>query len=64
MRERGLQFLEVPKSYYTDIRERLKHSKVMISEDLDMVSKLMITVLLTKMLSIILFIDRKASYSD
>jgi 4-hydroxyphenylpyruvate dioxygenase len=37
MRERGLQFLQVPKSYFSDLRERLQHSKVKISEDLDMV---------------------------
>ena len=39
MRERGLQFLQVPKTYYSDLRERLKHSKVKISEDLDVVGK-------------------------
>ena len=39
MRERGLQFLEVPNNYYTDLRGRLQHSKVKISEDLDMVRK-------------------------
>jgi 4-hydroxyphenylpyruvate dioxygenase len=37
MRERGVHFLQVPKSYYTDLRERLQHSKVKITEDLDMV---------------------------
>lgn len=37
MRERGVQFLQVPKSYYKDLRERLEHSKVKITEDLEMV---------------------------
>ncbi|CAF3459906.1 unnamed protein product [Rotaria socialis] len=44
MRERGLHFLQVPKSYYTDLRERLQHSKVNISEDLDTIEKLHILV--------------------
>ena len=34
LRERGTQFLVVPGAYYTDLRERLKHSKVKIIEDL------------------------------
>lgn len=39
LRARGTQFLDVPKAYYTDLRERLKHSKVKIEEDLDAVCK-------------------------
>ncbi len=35
LRERGLQFLQVPTAYYVDLKERLKHSKVKIQEDLD-----------------------------
>jgi 4-hydroxyphenylpyruvate dioxygenase-like putative hemolysin len=62
MRERGSQFLQVPKSYYTDLRERLQHSKVHISEDLDMVRKLMIFMFLSKIKYTILYTDRKASY--
>jgi 4-hydroxyphenylpyruvate dioxygenase-like putative hemolysin len=38
LRERGTQFLQVPSAYYTDLRERLKHSKVKIAEDLSEVS--------------------------
>lgn len=44
LRERGTQFLEVPNAYYTDLRERLKHSKVKITEDLDTIEKLHILV--------------------
>ena len=47
MRERGLQFLQVPTSYYDDLRERLQHSKVKISEDLDMVRSLITTMIFT-----------------
>jgi len=42
--ERGTQFLQVPSAYYTDLKERLKHSKVKITEDLSMVEKLNILV--------------------
>jgi len=37
LRARGTQFLQVPSAYYTDLKERLKHSKVKITEDLSMV---------------------------
>lgn len=37
MSDRGLIFLQGPKTYYSDLRERLQYSKVKISEDLDMV---------------------------
>lgn len=46
MHERGLQFLQVPKAYYSDLRERLNRSKLKISEDLDMVGKSMRILLL------------------
>ena len=35
---RGQQFLTIPKNYYTLLRENLKHSKVNIAEDMDIVS--------------------------
>jgi 4-hydroxyphenylpyruvate dioxygenase len=38
LRERGAQFLKVPSAYYTDLKERLKHSKITITEDLAMVT--------------------------
>ncbi|KAI9503280.1 hypothetical protein GGI25_002800 [Coemansia spiralis] len=44
MKKRGAEFLYTPKAYYDDLRERLKHSKVTISEDLDMLEKLHILV--------------------
>ncbi|CAF0763864.1 unnamed protein product [Adineta steineri] len=44
LRERGTQFLQVPNSYYTDLRERLKHSKVQITEDLSIIEKLHILI--------------------
>ena len=37
LRARGLQFLHVPDKYYTNLRERLKHSPVKVEEDIDMV---------------------------
>jgi 4-hydroxyphenylpyruvate dioxygenase len=43
LRERGTQFLEVPSAYYTDLRERLKHSKVKIVEDLAEVNSIRTT---------------------
>ena len=48
MRERGLNFLQVPKSYYSDLRERLQHAKVKVSEDLDTVRRLRRTGLLAE----------------
>ncbi|KAJ1846794.1 hypothetical protein LPJ70_001857 [Coemansia sp. RSA 2708] len=44
MKQRGAQFLPTPKTYYDELRERLKHSKVTITEDLDMLEKLDILV--------------------
>ena len=38
MKARGLQFLEVPLTYYTTLRERLKKSKIRVTEDMDMVN--------------------------
>jgi 4-hydroxyphenylpyruvate dioxygenase len=38
-RARGMEFLTPPASYYTNLRERLKHSKVRIEEDLARIEK-------------------------
>ena len=38
MKKRGMQFLKVPDSYYSELRERLRNSKVKIEEDLNKVS--------------------------
>lgn len=44
LRARGLQFLDVPDKYYTNLRERLKDSPVNVKEDIDMLQKLCILV--------------------
>lgn len=35
LKERGMEFMSVPDTYYEQLRENLKLSKVKISEDLD-----------------------------
>lgn len=35
LKERGMEFMSVPDTYYDQLRENLKQSKVKISEDLD-----------------------------
>ncbi|KAJ2542438.1 hypothetical protein EV175_006057 [Coemansia sp. RSA 1933] len=44
MKKRGAEFLHTPKAYYDDLRERLSHSKVTITEDIDVLEKLDILV--------------------
>ena len=44
LRGRGVQFLEVPKSYYSDLRTRLSKSKVKVKEDLKILEDLNILV--------------------
>ncbi|XP_054155431.1 4-hydroxyphenylpyruvate dioxygenase-like [Oppia nitens] len=44
LRARGLEFLKTPDSYYTQLRENLKSSKVKIVEDLDVLKKLNILI--------------------
>eukprot|EP01097_Dermamoeba_algensis_P002906 TRINITY_DN2159_c0_g1_i1.p1 TRINITY_DN2159_c0_g1~~TRINITY_DN2159_c0_g1_i1.p1 ORF type:complete len:382 (-),score=98.87 TRINITY_DN2159_c0_g1_i1:1128-2273(-) len=44
LRARGVDFLTTPKSYYTNLREKLKASKVQIKEDLDVIEDLSILV--------------------
>jgi 4-hydroxyphenylpyruvate dioxygenase len=41
---RGLQFLQVPPSYYNHLRQRLEHSSIKIKEDIDALEKLKILV--------------------
>ena len=38
-RERGLDFLEPPETYYDDLEARLKESKVVIKEDMALIRK-------------------------
>ncbi|KAL1915761.1 uncharacterized protein VTP21DRAFT_6520 [Calcarisporiella thermophila] len=44
MRDRGLDFLNVPDTYYVNLSERLKTSKVKIAEDLEVLKSLKILV--------------------
>uniref|UniRef100_A0A3Q0T349 4-hydroxyphenylpyruvate dioxygenase n=1 Tax=Amphilophus citrinellus TaxID=61819 RepID=A0A3Q0T349_AMPCI len=44
LKERGMEFMSVPETYYNQLREKLKHSKVKISEDLDVLQELKILV--------------------
>ncbi|KAI0240449.1 4-hydroxyphenylpyruvate dioxygenase [Lamellibrachia satsuma] len=44
LQARGLQFLEVPDSYYDNLRERLSKAKIHVNEDIDTLQKLRILV--------------------
>lgn len=44
LRARGMNFLHVPDTYYTQLREKLQDSKVKIEEDLDTLQKLRILI--------------------
>ncbi|KAL5017469.1 hypothetical protein ScPMuIL_007058 [Solemya velum] len=44
MRKRGQLFLDVPKKYYSNLRERLKTSKVKVEEDMDKLEELQIMI--------------------
>nr|XP_054749147.1 4-hydroxyphenylpyruvate dioxygenase-like [Lytechinus pictus] len=44
LKARGMQFLSIPDSYYKNLRERLKTSKVKVTEDLDVIQKLQILI--------------------
>ena len=44
MKERGLQFLSIPDAYYDALRERLKYSKVKVTESIDKLQELKILV--------------------
>ncbi|GBM00910.1 4-hydroxyphenylpyruvate dioxygenase, partial [Araneus ventricosus] len=38
LRARGMEFLSIPDTYYTSLREKLKSSKVKITEDMNQVN--------------------------
>lgn len=38
LRKRGLEFLDIPDMYYSQLRERLKTAKVTVTEPMDTVS--------------------------
>ncbi|KAK7086752.1 hypothetical protein SK128_005582 [Halocaridina rubra] len=44
LRERGMEFLRVPDTYYTTLREKLKSSPVQVTEDMDILQELKILV--------------------
>ncbi|XP_021174065.1 4-hydroxyphenylpyruvate dioxygenase [Fundulus heteroclitus] len=44
LKERGAEFMTVPDTYYHQLRENLKHSKVKIAESLDVLQELKILV--------------------
>ncbi|KAK8754455.1 hypothetical protein OTU49_016339, partial [Cherax quadricarinatus] len=44
LRERGMEFLSVPDTYYEQLQEKLKSSKVKITEDMEVLQKLKILV--------------------
>ncbi len=44
LRARGTEFLEIPDTYYTELRRRLKLSKVKVVEDLNVLQKLKILI--------------------
>jgi 4-hydroxyphenylpyruvate dioxygenase len=44
MRARGVDFISVPDTYYTDMRQRLKRSAVRVTEDFDAIQRLNILI--------------------
>ncbi|GIY95618.1 4-hydroxyphenylpyruvate dioxygenase [Caerostris extrusa] len=44
LRSRGMEFLSIPDTYYTTLKEKLKSSKVKITEDMNQLQKLNILV--------------------
>ena len=44
LKQRGVEFLDIPPAYYTNLRENLKKAKITVKEDLDEIEKLKILV--------------------
>ncbi|EGC39138.1 hypothetical protein DICPUDRAFT_91266 [Dictyostelium purpureum] len=44
LRQRGVQFLTVPKTYYVSLREKLAHAPITVKEDLDKLEELHILI--------------------
>ncbi|XP_056628759.1 4-hydroxyphenylpyruvate dioxygenase [Triplophysa dalaica] len=44
LKERGMEFMSVPDTYYQQLKEELKHSKVKIAEDISILEELKILV--------------------
>lgn len=57
LKDRGTEFLQVPKSYFKTLRESLKNSKVKISEDLDILEVLKKLLIRLRIKKLIKFTD-------
>lgn len=44
LKKRGLEFLEVPKKYYDNLRARLQHATIKVEEDLNKLEELKILI--------------------
>lgn len=44
LRERGTEFLDIPDTYYRELKRHLPHSKVKVKESLDTLQKLKILI--------------------
>ncbi|KFZ45682.1 4-hydroxyphenylpyruvate dioxygenase, partial [Antrostomus carolinensis] len=44
LKQRGMQFMDVPSSYYQVLRERLKTAKIKVKENIDKLAELKILV--------------------
>ena len=44
MKQRGCEFLKVPKSYYENLRKSLEKSSIWVHEDLDKIEELNILI--------------------
>ena len=44
LKERGMQFLTIPKSYYVILKERLKNSRTKIQENMEVIEKLNVLI--------------------
>lgn len=42
--KRGMEFLDIPEKYYSNLRGRLEHSSIKIKEDIDTLQKLKILI--------------------
>ena len=44
LKQRGVRFIEVPKTYYEDLRKRLSNSTLILNEDFDTIEKLNVLI--------------------
>ncbi len=42
--KRGVEFLDIPPKYYSNLRRNLQHSKIQVKEDIDVLEKLKILI--------------------